>query len=170
MYSDIIVEVEDIKIKIGGNILFLMEKYKQYDSFSKEGGGILIGKENLSNANIIIDNLTEPYSEDIRKRRKFIRMDLTHIHVFKKLYELSNRTYRYIGEWHSHPEYVPEFSEIDFKNWIDICKKGNNLLNSYYHMIVGIKAIGIWYIDSSNYRVKLLKKIYWEDMNIIEEK
>ena len=40
-------------------------------------GGILIGKENISDDNIIIRYITEPYASDKRRYNRFIRKDKT---------------------------------------------------------------------------------------------
>lgn len=140
-----------------------MLKYIQKEINSKEAGGILVGKENKSNKNIIINHITVPMLEDKRKYNKFIRKDKKHVEVFKNLYKRSKKTLRYIGEWHTHPEAIPNFSEIDLNNWKKISKESDNN-NNYYHIIVGYDAIKIWVIESEEYSAKLIGTIFWKEI------
>ena len=112
MSNSITLIFNEKKIKLCQNVIDTMLKYIQKGFFSKEAGGILMGKENKSNENIIINHITVPMSEDKRKYNKFIRKDKRHVEVFKNLYRTSEETLRYIGEWHTHPEAIPNFSEI----------------------------------------------------------
>ena len=102
-------------------------------------------------------------SEDKRKYNKFIRKDKRHVEVFKNLYRTSEETLRYIGEWHTHPEAIPNFSEIDLNNWEKISKESDNN-NNYYHIIVGYDAIKIWVIESEEYSTKLIATIFWKEI------
>ena len=142
-----------------------MLKYIQKEINSKEAGGILVGKENKSNKNIIINHITVPMLEDKRKYNKFIRKDKKHVEVFKNLYKRSKKTLRYIGEWHTHPEATPNFSEIDLNNWKKISKESDNN-NNYYHIIVGYDAIKIWVIESEEYSAKLIGTIFWKEIQL----
>lgn len=140
----------------------ILYKYVQKSFFSKESGGILIGKENKSNKNIIINHITIPLFKDKRMHNRFVRKDKRHIELFKNLYIKSDETLRYIGEWHTHPEAIPSFSSIDLKNWKKISKKSNND-NNYYHIIVGYKAIRVWEVNNNMFQVKLISTIFWKD-------
>lgn len=154
--------VNNRKIKICHNITHTLFEYIQKDFFSKEAGGILIGKENKSNENIIINNITVPMPKDERKHNRFIRKDRGHIRLFENLYKESDETLRYIGEWHTHSEAIPDFSCIDLKNWKKICK-ASNVYDNYYHIIVGYEAIRIWEINNT-FQVRLINTILWKDV------
>lgn len=160
-YITIIADGE--KIKICQNVVDVMYKYIQKGFFSKESGGILIGKENKSNKNIIINDITTPMSEDKRKYNRFTRKDEGHIKIFKNLYKASDETFRYIGEWHSHPEAIPNFSNIDLNNWIKICED-SNCDQDYYHIIIGYKAVRVWTINNKGIHAKLISTIFWKDV------
>mgnify|MGYP000845146176 CR=1 FL=1 len=151
------------KIKLCQNVIDTMLKYIQKEITSKEAGGILVGKENKSNKNIIVNHITVPMLEDKRKYNKFIRKDKRHVEVFKNLYRRSKKTLRYIGEWHTHPEAIPNFSEIDLNNWKKISKESDSN-NNYYHIIVGYDAIKIWVIESEEYSTKLIGTIFWKEI------
>lgn len=140
-----------------------MLKYIQKEINSKEAGGILVGKENKSNKNIIVNHITVPMLEDKRKYNKFIRKDKKHVEIFKNLYKRSKETLRYIGEWHTHPEAVPSFSSIDLNNWIKICKD-SNYDNDYYHVIIGYEAVRIWTMNNKESQIRLISTTFWKDM------
>ena len=161
MSNDIAIIVNKRKIKVCHNITHTLFEYIQKGFFSKEAGGILIGKENKSNENIIINHITVPMPKDERKHNRFIRKDKRHIELFENLYKKSDETFRYIGEWHTHPEAIPNFSEIDLNNWKKISKDSNN--NNYYHIIVGYEAIRIWEINNT-LQVRLINTIFWKDV------
>ena len=67
MSNSITLIFNEKKIKLCQNVIDTMLKYIQKGFFSKEAGGILMGKENKSNENIIINHITVPMSEDKRK-------------------------------------------------------------------------------------------------------
>lgn len=81
---------------------------------------------------------------------------------FQRLYNNSNGTVGYVGEWHTHPEDVPKYSIIDLKNWrkIYINTKMNQV---QYHLIAGRKALVIWKYSGNNLCPDKLASIYWED-------
>lgn len=159
--KDIIVHSNGFKIKISNSVLRVIAKYVQRKGESVESGGILIGKENISNNNLIINKLTVPQPKDKQSINNFYRQDPGHILFFDNIYRKSNGIYRYIGEWHTHYEAVPCYSELDCASWMNICDISENDV-SYYHMIIGYKSIRIWKI--LNGKVELLKTIQWESL------
>lgn len=163
MSNDITIIVNKEKIKVCQNIIYILCEYIQKGFFSKEAGGILIGKENKSNENIIINHTTVPMPKDEMKHNRFIRKDKGHIELFKNLYKESDETLRYIGEWHTHPEAIPNFSCIDLKNWKKISKNSNSD-NNYYHIIVGYEAIRMWEMNNNTLQVRLISTIFWKDV------
>ena len=59
------------KIKICDLILNTMKKYLQVNSEDLEAGGVLIGKENMYNNDLVIEFITEPLKNDKRKRNRW---------------------------------------------------------------------------------------------------
>ncbi len=66
-----VIENDSRKIKFCSNILQVMKKYIQQDDNSLESGGILLGRENAGNTNLIIEFITEPMPGDKSSRRRF---------------------------------------------------------------------------------------------------
>lgn len=152
------------KIKLCDSILKIMKEYIQSSPKACEAGGILIGRENSGNENLIIEYATRPMEHDKRSRRKYIRKDKNHLLFYQELYEKSDKIYAYIGEWHTHPENKPNYSYIDESNWKRIGKIMNR--KNQYHIIVGIMEIGIWQYNSDS---KIIKKISSIEWNRIEQ-
>lgn len=150
------------KIKVCNNVKHTLLEYIQKGFFSREAGGILIGKENKSNENIIINHITVPMPKDERKHKRFIRKDKKHIELFGNLYEESDETLRYVGEWHTHPEAIPKFSCTDLKNWKKISKDSKDDVK-FYHIIVGYEAIRMWEVNNT-LQVRLINTILWKDV------
>lgn len=139
--NNIILNDSERKVKITEEVINLFNRYKQ-NGKECEAGGILIGREDKNNGNLIIEYATYPLEKDIRKRYRFYRKDKGHIDYYNKIYKENNGIYAYIGEWHTHPEKFPTPSLIDKKNWKKIWnKKGNGDL---FNIIVGTKEIRIW--------------------------
>ena len=68
--NDIVFNDSVRKIKITENITNLFKQYIQ-DGKEPESGGILIGREDKNNGNLIIEYATYPMKKDIRKRYRF---------------------------------------------------------------------------------------------------
>lgn len=160
-----VIENNDRKIKFCDNTLKIMKKYIQAGHKSFEAGGILIGRENCGNSNLIIEFVTEPMPSDRRSRCRYLRKDTGHIQFFEKLYAENNGIYGYIGEWHTHPENIPHYSFIDFNNWKKIGKEMKS--DFQYHVIVGIQEVGIWEYSVLTKRITKIGSIDW--MRIFEE-
>ena len=137
--------------------------FKTFLRTPSKAGGILLGRQNISNNNIIIEHHTEPMHGDYQTRLRFLRRDPGHLSFFQELYNNSNGTIGYIGEWHTHPEDIPQYSIIDLKNWRKIHgKSGTNQVQ--YHLIAGRNAVAIWkYSGKQPYLVKIAS-ICWEDL------
>lgn len=144
-----VINDETKKIKVDNKILERIISFRQMKSDIPEAGGILAGRENISNDNLIIEYHTEPMNCDYQTHSKFTRKDVGHVLFFQSLYKKSEGTIGYVGEWHTHPEDIPQYSIIDLKNWRNINKKvGNNQVQ--YHLIVGRKAVVIWKYSKKN--------------------
>lgn len=154
--EDIVIQTEGRKVKIDKEVLKIMCKYKQLGFRDKEAGGILIGREEKYTGNWFIEYATEPYVEDKRGRYYFSRKDEQHIHFYKRLYEKYSHIYAYVGEWHTHPEDYPKYSNIDLIGWRNIAEGISDINKTYFHIIVGRKEIGLWkYVQKSD---KALRK------------
>lgn len=134
-----------------------MLKYRQNDSKSSEAGGILIGRILIENGHYIIDDVSEPMPTDKRSRYRFSRKPEGHQEYFNNVWERENGCCFYLGEWHTHPEYVPNPSTTDRKDWnrlIRIDFENDDL----FFVIVGIKEVKVWYGNLVTKKVIELKR------------
>ena len=60
-------------IKICEDVISTLFKYRQIEQTSREAGGVLIGRENLDNDNLIIEYATVPMRNDRRTTNRFMR-------------------------------------------------------------------------------------------------
>ncbi|MGG0888960.1 Mov34/MPN/PAD-1 family protein [Cytobacillus horneckiae] len=134
-----------------------MLKYRQDKSFSLEAGGILIGRILLENEHYIIDDVSEPMSTDKRSRFRFSRKPVGHQEYFNSIWERENRCCFYLGEWHTHPEFVPIPSYVDRMDW-DRLLRLNFENDTLFFIIVGIKKIKVWYGNLDNKKIIELKR------------
>lgn len=155
-----VIEYDNRKIKFCDNILQIMQKHIQVARKCSEAGGILIGRENCGNSNLIIEFITEPMPLDKRSRYRFLRKDTGHLDFFEKLYEENAGVYGYMGEWHTHPENVPQYSSIDSDNWRKIGKEIKG--RTQYHVIAGIQEMGIWEYNADTNKITQIDSIDWK--------
>lgn len=102
-------------IYIHADVIKLIDQYRQTKSSTTEAGGILLGKRRGVHFEIIY--ATEPQSNDIRCRNKFIRSSEGHQEIANEHWIRSDGEINYLGEWHTHPEALPQPSKIDLKEW-----------------------------------------------------
>lgn len=95
------------RLKIGESALLKMLEYRQDTSEAKEAGGILVGRFLLESPDYIIDDVSIPMENDVRKRYRFSRSPKGHQEFFNQKWAESQGRCFYLGEWHTHPEHLP---------------------------------------------------------------
>lgn len=160
----IIAESQNKKIKICDQILKEIYSHIQLHIYDPEKGGIIVGRENLNNENIILEYISKPFEDDICTRTRYIRKDKRHLEYFAALHNENNGVYAYCGEWHTHPEDIPHYSILDLKNWKRISKEDPKEIQ--YHMIAGRKAFGMWKMQKgNNYPIEICG-VKWNEINL----
>ncbi len=134
------------KIDIEEDIIKRACQHLQIGFRTCESGGTLIGRENISTDNLIIDHMTEPFSKDKQSRIRYSRRDPKHISYFEDLFKKSNGKYRYVGEWHTHPEKVPSYSTLDRKEWFKIIDEKPEIA-PIYCVIFGTEKWRVWKVQ-----------------------
>ena len=150
-------------IKVTHDVLETLHRHIQLKLGCPESGGVLIGRENSSNNNLIIEYTTSPMSLDVQRRTKFERKDPSHVKYYEGLYNESGGIYCYVGEWHTHPERVPNYSLIDLDSWKAILHDSGSI-QGHFHMIAGIDAFRIWKLTDSKQKPKLMLSMNWRDV------
>ncbi|WP_109015962.1 Mov34/MPN/PAD-1 family protein [Novimethylophilus kurashikiensis] len=137
-------------VLIPDQILAIFDTYRQVDFEAKESGGILLGK--CRGDHIELCYVTAPAMHDKRARTLFTRQPQIHQEIADRLWCESAGQITYLGEWHTHPEAVPEPSTIDVANSKDILKRhpsGAVLL----FIIVGTSALHVQLSSSDSSHV-----------------
>lgn len=136
-YDNNVIEIEEYVIKI-------IHKMRQEDPTDNESGGMLIGSVITDSNDMIIRDCTLPLKGDYQSRYRFIRKKMSHNDLLRKKWEESNKTVMYLGEWHTHPEMDPHFSQQDIKNWKKLLSKSNTFSDYLVFVIGGINFYKIW--------------------------
>ena len=120
--------------------LELLHKFKQYAG-ENEAGGILLGC--YRDPHIEVVSATPPGPGDIRRPFSFIRKCVSHKHEAYKQWNQSGKLITYIGEWHTHPQVIPEPSHVDYRNWLKYLPSCDTIL-----CIQGIEEL--WVGENTN--------------------
>lgn len=90
-------------------------KYRQFETSSKEAGGILIGEYRGGDLRIL--SVTEPGELDQRLRCRFGRRSTHHQDAANKAWLESGFIQTHVGDWHTHPQDYPQPSTLDYSEW-----------------------------------------------------
>lgn len=99
----------------------------------RETGGILIGA--YRGKHIEIDDCTSSLPMDLRTRTRFHRCDPGHQAAAMAAWVASHGTDTFVGEWHTHPEDFPRYSNIDRETWKALMQRSRDPI---------VLAIGGW--------------------------
>lgn len=138
-------------VVIMSDVVQLLNSYRQIHYASTEAGGVIIGERR--GKHIVITHISEPGQDDIRSRTQMVRKGNHHQQKVNELFENSDGFLVYLGEWHTHPEDLPQPSNIDIKSWLT----GLIATEPMFMLIVGRK--GVW-----------LGKKYGNDIKPLKEK
>ena len=115
-------------------------------SFKREIGGILVGLYDAKLGCLRLTDMSFPNSGDQQSRFRFFRRSDGHQELMDYLWEDSEHTKAYLGEWHTHDQDIPTPSMIDRGTWKRISKR-NNYFDECYFMIIGRKDYIIWTVS-----------------------
>ena len=146
------------KLKLSHAVILKMKEFRQNAFWKKEAGGILLGSYIIESNDIIIDLISTPLLGDKQTRFSFFRKSKRHQKIINKVWHESNGTLNYLGEWHTHPEFLPSPSNTDLKDWKRKLKQDKFYGNYLYFIIVGIEEIFVWEGCKSTYNINKLQK------------
>lgn len=154
----------DERLKIEDGVLATMKRYVQNGPFRRESGGVLIGRELVEGGLVVVEHMTVPMPGDRRGRFSFDRRDSAHVDFYNKLNEEACIN-AYIGEWHTHPERIPNPSVRDRRNWSKIWDE-DFARPVQYHVIAGTEEIGFWAFGPADKQICLLARCKWGDLGL----
>jgi integrative and conjugative element protein (TIGR02256 family) len=132
------------RLKIATKPLYTMLSFQQHNQNELEAGGMLIGRYLLGCDDIVVDQVTVPMDGDVRERCFFQKNTINHQRILESLWEQSKGTANYIGEWHTHPETIPNPSGHDFNQWRKVLKETKTDQSTIFFIIIGTANIRIW--------------------------
>jgi len=136
--------VDGWRVKIDGPVVIRLRSFAQTGRDDLEAGGILLGREIIGSGDYVVDGLTEPMSDDRRRRRSFFRTIRLHQQKVSKVWHDSGGTRNYLGEWHTHPESCPSPSSIDLQDWRLRIRQPGLQTRFVVFLIVGTKEMVAW--------------------------
>jgi integrative and conjugative element protein (TIGR02256 family) len=158
------VEYKNNIIKIEEHVIKVIQNMRQEDPADIESGGMLIGSVLAENNDVEIRDYTTPLKGDYQSRYRFIRKKQSHNALLQKKWEESNKTVMYLGEWHTHPEKDPHYSQQDIRNWKKLINKSNTFSDYLVFIIGGINFYKIWIGCRKKEDIVLVYKgAYYED-------
>ncbi|MCG3699375.1 Mov34/MPN/PAD-1 family protein [Aliarcobacter butzleri] len=106
-----------LNIEINESVIKIFNIYKQRKENDVEKGGVLMGKLYPSSNKIVIThalicNNQESTRYELNLNTKCLQEKIL------KIWEESNGTITYLGDWHTHPEKSPKPSITDYKTFI----------------------------------------------------
>ena len=139
-----IVDIED-------SVLSMFQSYEQRQLWSKEAGGVLVGKQMKNENHYILSAVSTPTKYDRQTRFSFTRSILSAQPFIDKKWKESEGIENYLGEWHTHPELFPTPSETDKALIRQIVSDKTSHFSKVILVIVGLKGtIYIGIADSQN--------------------
>ncbi|WP_437604308.1 Mov34/MPN/PAD-1 family protein [Sorangium sp. So ce590] len=121
-----------------------LASYQQLRAKDLEAGGVLLGRHLRESPHKVVDEVTEPMQGDRRSRYHFTRGKVNHQRRIDEAWESSRGTCVYLGEWHTHPEPVPNPSPVDLNDWHRRLRTDQFDSDTLYFIIVGTSAIRAW--------------------------
>jgi len=110
---DIALNIELNRVLVTSDVVSYLKRFRQHRRQSREACGILLGYEWDRTSKIT--HATPPQKTDKRSRHGYIRDITGHVAIATEIWHNSNHKIGYLGEWHTHPESVPNPSAIDVR-------------------------------------------------------
>jgi integrative and conjugative element protein (TIGR02256 family) len=131
-------------LKLSEKVVSVFHQYRQLRRKDKEAGGVLLGRFIQNSEDVVVDRVTEPMERDVRKRYFFQKCREDHQRIIHAVWEESNGTCNYLGEWHTHPEPHPTPSPHDLREWKKVLKDTVCDSDKLFFVIVGTKSVEVW--------------------------
>ena len=132
------------RVEIGESAMLQLLAHRQLLPNDREAGGILLGRLVDCSADVIVDEVSIPTPFDRSGRFHFLRHRKPAQQHVDKAWAESSSTRIYLGEWHTHPEDVPNASGLDFKEWRRIVTSSKYEQESLFFVILGRTKTCIW--------------------------
>lgn len=137
----------------------VIRRFRQKGFIECEAGGILLGRFIQESSNIVIDQVTVPFNNDVCRRGYFHRQDQKHQQIINDIWLQSHGTCNYLGEWHTHPQVIPNPSDLDLSEWRRKAKDDSYPGTFLIFIIVGTRHMNAWCILDKGKIIKELNPV-----------
>lgn len=132
------------RLKIAPEPLLTMLSFQQHQYDIPESGGLVAGRYLIDCDDIVVDVVTVPMEGDIQERHFFQKNATNHQRLLEMHWTQSKGTCNYIGEWHTHPEPIPNPSGHDFVQWRKVMKETKTDQVSIFFIVIGTEQVRVW--------------------------
>ena len=128
-------------LEIDNNVIDFLYNNRQKNFFSYEISGQLFGRV-CGNVFLInqITKTTEAYFS-------FYRVIPNRIQEQNDINDMFTKGYHYLGDWHSHPQAIPQISKLDEVSVVGCFKKSTHSLPFFFHIIIGKEKFNVYTVD-----------------------
>lgn len=133
------IRVNSITVNLTDGFIRKISKFEQ-NTGEFEKGGILLGKHILDSNYYEIVECTLPTTADECGRDFFIRNKEAAQLVINNLWDSSEGTINYLGEWHTHACVYPDPSVADKHLMKSIVYNGSNIWGDVFMLILGQRS------------------------------
>ena len=112
------------RVTVHEDVVGIWDGHRQTEANAAESFGVLMGTTSVDRREIWIEAVTTPMPRDRRSRYSFALRDPGHQRAVCQMFADTDGKAIYLGTWHTHPEPVPEPSDIDQNDWVT-CLKAN---------------------------------------------
>lgn len=155
--TDLLYSDDTGKFKLPRSIISQLRQFAQVEKIQGEAGGLLLGRLVVGSGDTVVDEITTPQPTDWSSRFRFRRGSQGHQQILNDRWQQSDGTCNYLGEWHTHPEPVPQPSGRDTHSWQKQLKTLPADRHELYFVIVGTVSITVWKATQSPFSYHQLK-------------
>lgn len=142
------------RIVFADPVLKHFDTYRQTRWYHREAGGQLFARFDLPE--IVIVEATGPRKSDRRYRYSY---QPNREAEQREIEERHPHGLHFAGDWHTHPEDIPEPSSRDEESMREVFERSDHRLNGFLLVIVGRRALpaglGVWlYSDEEKVRLR----------------
>lgn len=122
-------------ILLSDSAITTMDTYRQTGKKDKEAGGQLFAR--FDGADTLIDIATSPKWLDKRARYRF---EPSKWMQQREIAAMHAKGLHFVGDWHTHPEPIPQPSELDLSSMQECFVRSIHDLRAFVLVIVGTQA------------------------------
>ncbi|MYF38900.1 MAG: hypothetical protein F4219_09120 [Gammaproteobacteria bacterium] len=130
------------RVNVHKDVAEVWHRHRQTGAKTVESFGVLIGTTSVNRREIWIEMVTTPMSRDQCSRFSFSLLDPGHQKAVCKMFYSTDGRAIYLGTWHTHPESIPEPSNIDKNDWANCLRM--NRRRPLAFVLVGIEEIRLF--------------------------